>query len=627
MGATLTWVADFPAEAAWQVWVRRYAGYGTVKVTIDEKPVEGGRGHPGGVRYVWEHLGQARIGKGKHHVDVSISRGMIDAALFACDAATSPASGSLPSPVKAPVLRDHRTYRDDSALAQKAGASGYVVGQVEPDEEFLYDWLPLPGQITETIRLWGAANQYVAGTFAVRAVQKIDEVRVTLGELSGPGQSTIGRESIDLRVVHVRGRRTDLFEQGVKLLVPELLLRDDRTALPPKGKQGGFGGAACVTRIPAHQSRQFWLSVQFPAKSPPGLYRGHLVLDVPGAPQRRTRVPVEVDLVPIDLQPAEGYYSIYYPSQSVDPKQPNYVPPARYLAELKDQARHGLNAVTLYGGFPTLRFAREAGMTRPPCVMNWPDSDAPQQVAEARKMGFEDLYYYGVDEPNQPDQIERCRKEAQRRVAAGLHTMTAVNSAKAQEATRDWIDRPVYNIYVFGGPDNAAAMYVRGKGFRPISYWTTATTWPLWFRALAGLYNKRCGYLGCAPWAYQDFPDSRLYDPDQVIHRVSYPDEFGEPIPTLCWEAHRAGIDDVRYLEAFDRAIAAGKKRFREPRVPDGLAAALERAQEVRRQAFDSISGRWFEYVCGLQPGKLDRARRELADATAALRQLLDQHR
>jgi hypothetical protein len=69
-------------------------------------------------------------------------------------------------------------------------------------------------------------------------------------------------------------------------------------------------------------------------------------------------------------------------------------------------------------------------------------------------MGFEDLYYYGVDEPNQPAQIERCRKEAERRRAAGLHMMTAVNSTKAQEATRDWIDRPVYNIYVFGGPDS-----------------------------------------------------------------------------------------------------------------------------------------------------------------------------
>ena len=106
---------------------------------------------------------------------------------------------------------------------------------------------------------------------------------------------------------------------------------------------------------------------------------------------------------------------------------------------------------------------------------------------------------------------------------------------------------------------------------------------------------------------------NRLYDPDQVIHRVSYPDESGEPIPTLGWEAHRAGIDDVRYLEALDRLIAAGHQRLREPSAPNGLRLVLERAREVRRKCFDSIGGRWFEYLCGLQPGKLGRVRRDLA--------------
>ena len=38
---TLTWVADFPRQAAWQVWVRRYGGYGQVAVEIDGQAVEG----------------------------------------------------------------------------------------------------------------------------------------------------------------------------------------------------------------------------------------------------------------------------------------------------------------------------------------------------------------------------------------------------------------------------------------------------------------------------------------------------------------------------------------------------------------------------------------------------------
>jgi len=589
-----------------------------VVVEIDGQPVAGGRGRPGGGRYVWQHLGEIVVSPGAHHVDVRVTHCMLDAVLFASGPKWSPDSQPLPEPVAQPLLGAHRAYRDDSALQPLARQCGFVIGLPQPDEEILYDWLPTAEQITDRLGLWGSANQFVTGTLAVRALDAVDELRVSLSGLAGPAGVSVAAENIDLRVVHVRSRHTDLFARGAKRMVAELLLRDDRTELPPRGRQGGFGGA-CTAQIPAHQSRQFWLTAHFPPGSPAGTYRGQLRFEVPGSPERQASIAIEVELLPIDLRPAEGYHSIYYPSQPNAPGRANYVSPERYLAELQDQVRHGLNAVTLYGGFATLPLAQQAGMFQPPCLMHWPGGDAPQQIAEARRLGFPDLYYYGVDEPNTPEQIERCRKEAQRRSAAGLHMMTAINGRAAQQATKDWIDRPVYNIYVFGGPDNEAARSALEKGFRPISYWTTATTWPLWFRSLAGLYNRRCGYLGSAPWAYQDFPDQRLYDPDRGIHRVSYPDEFGQPIPTLCWEAHRAGIDDVRYLEALDRAIASGKERLGQPSVPAGLSPALEQAAAVRQRCFESISGRWFEYLCRLPAGQLDRTRRDLAEATLAV--------
>jgi hypothetical protein len=261
---------------------------------------------------------------------------MLDAVLFTANGVWSPLAGLLPPPVKAPVLRALREYRDDSALRDTAGPKGYVVGSVEADEEILYDWGPSLKQAMGRIRLWGAANQFVVGTFAIRVLESVEQLQIKLEELVGPRQAKIGSRRIDLRIVLVRFRRTDLFEQSAKFLVPELLLRDDRTGLPPKGRQGGFGGAKCVTRIPAHQSRQIWMTVEFPAGSPPGLYRGDLALEVPGAPHRRSVLPVEIELLPIDLRPAEGYYSIYYPSQPVDPKQPNYVSAERYLTAPRD---------------------------------------------------------------------------------------------------------------------------------------------------------------------------------------------------------------------------------------------------------------------------------------------------
>ena len=614
----LTWVAEFPLDGTYQVWIRQYGGYGTVDVFVDERPVIGGTGGPGGGRYVWRHAGRIAVRKGRHHVDLAISQGMFDAVLFTNSSDLKPTRDALPNPVEKPTLRALRTYRDDSYLDSLAGAGGFVVGRAAAYEETLYDWLPDKSDRGpfNHLRLWGAAPQYVNGTVAIRAVKDLRELAVSLDQLTGPHDAIIRAADIDVRVVQVRERKNSLFRGSrSRQLVPELLLRDDRTGTPPTGAQGGYGGGRCVTRIPAHQSRQFWFTVHVPAGSPPGVYRGEI--SISGSSSRQ--LSVELEVLPIELQPAEGYYSIYHRNQPIDPDRPFYVSPERYLAELKDQVRHGLNATTLYGGFSTLEVARRAGLSKAPCLMHWPDSNAQDQVAAAKKMGFEDLYYYGVDEPTRPEQIERCRKEAERRQRAGLHMFTAINSVAAQAATRDFIDRPVYNIYVFGGRRNADVMYVRERGFRPISYWVTATTYPLPYRALTGLYNKACGYRGSSPWAYQDYPDRRLYDPDRTAHKVSYPDEFGSPIPTLAWEAHRAGIDDVRYLEALDRTLAAAHRRLEQPNSAPELAAAVEEARRVRKQNFESIDGRWFEYFCRIRPGDLENARRALADATVRL--------
>src|SRR5438477_193471 len=65
----LIWVAEFPADADYTIFVRRYAGSGHVKVTIDEGvPVNGGKGwtpidNQSNVRYRWDHVGQAHVTK------------------------------------------------------------------------------------------------------------------------------------------------------------------------------------------------------------------------------------------------------------------------------------------------------------------------------------------------------------------------------------------------------------------------------------------------------------------------------------------------------------------------------------------------------------------------------------
>ena len=90
-----------------------------------------------------------------------------------------------------------------------------------------------------------------------------------------------------------------------------------------------------------------------------------------------------------------------------------------------------------------------------------------------------------------------------------------------------------------------------------------------------------------------------------------------------CCEDHRAGIDDTRYLEALDRAVETAEKRLRTANPPAHLGDVLAQAKRVRQEQYESIDGRWFEYVCRLRPGDLETSRRQLAEATVRITQAL----
>ena len=136
---------------------------------------------------------------------------------------------------------------------------------------------------------------------------------------------------------------------------------------------------------------------------------------------------------------------------------------------------------------------------------------------------------------------------------------------------------------------------------------------------MVGLWNNACGYRGTIPWASRDSSDGDL-------HAVMYSDEAGNPILTLRWEAFREGIDDVRYLQELDRAIAAATERM--ATVPDGagretLERALASACSVRGTRYESLGGAWYTHLSAGLDEALDAGRREMADAVLALQRAL----
>jgi len=616
----IVWIPDIPAAGRYHLWTRHV--YGTVAATINEQPLAGARGGPGGGAFAWRHLGSRELAAGSPHVDIRV-RGqcMFDAVLLTTSDRLNPNTDPLPDPVEQPVTRAPRRYRDDTPLRAVAAGRPFVTGRMPLfDTQHLNDWLPATNDLLRApLQLWGAAGQYVGGSFGIRALESLDDLEVVLPALTGPGGQRIERAAIDVRVVHLRERTPSLFSwsSSSRRLMPELLLRDGRVAsLPPAGAQGGFGGGVCRLAVPRGESRQIWLTIQVASNLPPGLYAGDIALKTGRTAHRRQ---VALEVLPLDLRPVDGYYSIYHPARPATGTSKHGIPESRYRAELDDMVRHGLNTVSLYGGFETLHYARDAGMTQAPCIMSWPGGrDYLKQVEAAKAMGFADLLYYGIDEAGTPEQIEKCRKEAERRRRIGLKTLTAISVPRAAwEGLRDVIEYPVLINHVYGGKDTA---YARERGHCPVSYWMTSCTFPMWFRAYAGLYNTARGFRGTMPWSYTDHTDPMLkYDPDAGSHQVTYPDGEGLPIPTLQWEAYREGINDVRYLQALDRAIAAGAVRLAEPAPPEGLEAAVARARGVRRRHFEASDETWFRYLIRAQQSDLDTARRAFAEAAIGI--------
>lgn len=625
---TLTWVADLPQAGDYHVWVRHFGNPAT-RVLINERPVTGGRGGaPAGGAYVWWHLGAVAVAKGPSHVNIAVEQAALDAVLFTRDSTLDPGTATLPEPVGKPVLRAPRRYRDDAHLEAAAGAAGLVAGRLrDPYLEHCNDVVPAVDELLHALALWGSPNQYVTGTFCVRALEAADEVEVSLPRLVGRKQR-LSAGNLDLRVAQLRERGISAHSEHTALsgtgLVPDLLLRDDRTAFPPTGRQGGFGGGRCVTGIPAHESRQIWVTVQIPADCPPGSFRGELCLLVKGQRKRSLTIPVVLDVLALDLQPVTGYFGSFYRA-SIEPGTKGALSARQFLADLRLHVRYGLNAVTLYDGAPMIRYAREAGMTQPPVSMrprttgahgSWED-EALRQVAAAKVLGFPDLYFYGVDEPHSDEAIAQARTAGQRASEIGLHAQESFMGPDDYEKLKDVTNRPVLMTYNFniGSTRNELVQQARNQGFEPVSYWFSDSSCPLKSRALVGLYNTACGYHGAAPWATQDYGS----EGPTTGYFYHYPDAAGEPIPTLRFEALRHGIDDVRYLQALDRAIAGAQNGLAGASADGRLQQALQAGRQVRRERFESISGGYVAYISGTSAGALDDCRLALAEATVAL--------
>lgn len=345
-------------------------------------------------------------------------------------------------------------------------------------------------------------------------------------------------------------------------------------------------------RIPKRTSKQFWITVHVPREAKAGNYEGSIEIRSQGALLETLRLTLEV--LPFDLEANPLESSIYlhffgskgFIGITLDEKGGGSVGPdirsvAQYRAELKNLLAHGVDNPTEsvpYEQLETaLRIRQEVGMNNEILyhtyegLGGWTVKPVDVErlkkvVALARKYGYKEVYFYGLDEA-QGDRLKESRPELEKIHEAGGKIFTAGLASSlggdSFEVVGDLQDLMVMSC----PPQNEDAAKWHGKGHKIMSYANPQSGFekPETYRRNYGLVLDCAGYDGGMTFSYYWFGwnDFNIMPPYRD-HNFVYPTADGV-IDTIQWEGYREGMDDLRYLATLRKAIkdagAAGSSK------------------------------------------------------------------
>lgn len=339
--------------------------------------------------------------------------------------------------------------------------------------------------------------------------------------------------------------------------------------------------------IPNRTSKQFWVTVHVPEKAQSGQYEGLIELRSQGVLLEKMRLKVEV--LPFDLEKNHLESSIYlhffgskgFIGMPLDEKGQGSVGPdirsvEQYRAEMKNLLAHGVDnpteSVPLEQLETALKVRQEVGMNNEflyhtyEGLGGWTVKPVDLErlkkvVALARKYGYREVYFYGLDEAqgerlkeSRPE-LERIHQAGSKIFAAGLATTLGGDSF---DVVGDLQDLMVMSCV----PRREDADKWHGKGHKIMSYANPQSGFekPETYRRNYGLVLDYAGYDGGMTFSYYWFGwnDFNVWPPYRD-HNFVYPTADGV-IDTIAWEGYREGIDDLRYLATLRKAIEKAEK-------------------------------------------------------------------
>ena len=470
-----------------------------------------------------------------------------------------------------------------------------------------------PERVGGTIRMRACPGEIEPASFVVYPIGQEMTVLPVLSDLDGPGLGLRARH-FDIYAIKrwyqagEGGTRFPFKEEGVRALVPELLLKDDSLVRVddaerenylklrredgdeyiwisfPRGEDAPWGpeGRANLTdepvwdteelqpvTIPANTAKQFWLTARVPSYAPAGTYRGEVAIRSGDA--LVATLPVELEVLPFELaeNPLESSIYFHWGIDLIDEPgslRYNQRSPSQYRAELRNLLEHGVDNPTMGVTFDSgklplaLTLREQVGMANDHLYyLKAPASTEPERVSEiidlARQFGFEDVYFYGQDEAK-GDALLAQREAWERLHEAGGKVFVAGQHSESFPTVGDLQDLLV--CYGDLNPEASAAWHSQGHKIFSYANPQSGLEEPETYRRNFGLLLAANNYDGGMTYIYyhgwNDFSGDRYRQ-----HNFIYPTMDG-CIDTVQWEGYREGIDDLRYLGTLREAIAAARE-------------------------------------------------------------------
>jgi len=487
---------------------------------------------------------------------------------------------------------------------------------------------PLGGQVSTTATMFATPGEYESVSFAVRPLERVEDMFMESGPLTGPG----GR----LEKENVRVRSVEGFQGGNEDILMDL---------------------GHPWSMPAYRRELFWVTVHVPEQAQAGVYRGAVSITSKGQPIGK--LDLELEVLPIRLE--EPPYALGFNYSS--PKDPQLL-----AAHLRDMREHGMTTVAPLYNFHLpiydedtselgqfIEAYKAAGFTK------------PIYFASPMSLSTGELLGYG---PVDSRRFQRKYLQVMRRLQAEVekHDVPVIfsigdeftNQALPGIAFADKLARLVYeelpeicatsdmNGYLevtTMAPHLDIATFNNGwdgidghnKGRRLINkdfileiQKTGAIPWfvnaqterfpfGIFFWKMAGY-----GVRGKVEWYYNLEDNAR----GSVVRL-----EGTTVYPTLAYERAREGVDDLKYLCKLEALVAEGKRAGKaQPQVAQ--------AEALLKKIGDAILDNWTAYTEGgesfppdgfdvmpagkaAQLGDYNAVRRAVADQITALQQAL----